>query len=159
VPVALKCLALRFLRFAAYRHFMKIMNVSPEKLIARTAAELRKYEKIKPPAWTSYIKTGVCAERPPEQVDFWWLRAAAMLRRIYLTGPVGVSRLRTAFGARRRRGRKPAHHKKAGGKIIRLLLQQLEAEGLIAKVDKPRAGRTVTPKGQRLLDSIAAELD
>lgn len=135
-----------------------VRDADPQKLIVMVAEELKKCPNIKPPGWATYTKTGVCAERPAEQPDFWWLRAAAILRRLYISGqPVGTQRLRTVFGSRRRRGHKPAHHRKAGGKMIRLMLQQLEAEGLIAKTEKPRKGRTIAPKGQSLLDSLAAK--
>lgn len=135
-----------------------VRSVVQGTLVNHIASELKKSEKIKPPAWAAYTKTGVAAERPPTQPDWWYMRSAAILRRIYLTGPVGTQRLRTVFGGRRRRGHKPPHHYKAGGKIIRLMLQQLEADGLITKTTKPKAGRIVTPKGQKLIDRLAAKI-
>lgn len=130
-------------------------DIDPQKLTTALATELKKFQNIKAPSWSVYTKTGVHAERPPQQPDFWYLRSAAVLRRIYSGGPVGVSRLRTVFGGKRRRGHKPAHARKAGGKIIRLILQQLEKENLVVKVEKPRKGRTITPKGQRLIAKAA----
>jgi small subunit ribosomal protein S19e len=125
---------------------------SPQKVIQVLTIELRKEESIKPPDWSRFVKTGASAERPPIQQDWWFLRSAAVLRRIYLDGPVGTQRLRSYFGGKRRRGHKPAHHRRAGGKIIRLILQQLEKAGYIQKVEKPKRGRVVTPRGQRLID-------
>lgn len=133
-------------------------DVSPQKLIEKLSEELKKNENIKPPEWSKYVKTGVSEERPPLQKDWWFLRTAAVLRKIYLHGPVGVQRLRTAFGGRRRRGHKPAHHRKAGGKIIRLILQQLEKSGYVQKVEKPRKGRIITSKGQRILNKVSKEI-
>jgi len=132
-------------------------EVLPSKLIQRLSEELKKDENIKPPEWAKFVKTGVSSERPPLQEDWWFLRSAAILRKIYLYEPIGVQRLRTAFGGRRRRGHKPAHHRKAGGKIIRLILQQLEKSGYIQKVDKPKKGRAITPKGQKLLNKLQRE--
>lgn len=131
-------------------------EVSAERLIAAVAAELKKVETMKPHAASGFSKSGVCSERPPEQADFWYIRSAAILRKIYLSGPVGTQRLRTVFGGRHRRGHKPAHHAKAGGKFIRLMLQQLEGAGLIAKVEKPKKGRVLTSKGQKMLDKLAS---
>jgi len=128
---------------------------TPAQTINEIKEELKKNSKIKPPDWAAYVKTGVCAERPPVQDDWWYMRAAAILRRVYLRGPVGVSRLRTVFGTRRRRGHKPAKSMKAGGKVIRLMLQQLEQAELIKKVDKPKKGRVVTSKGQAMVDKHA----
>lgn len=133
---------------------MLIKEVPPQKLISKLADELKKIESIKPPPQAAFIKSGVCAERPPAQPDFWYLRSAAILRRIALKGPVGVQRLRTVFGGRKRRGHKPAHHRPAGGKFIRLMLQQLESAGFISKVEKPRKGRALTAKGQAFLDKV-----
>lgn len=115
-----------------------VREVSADKLIPALAAELKKVETIKPHPSAGIVKNGVSSERPPEQPDFWYLRSAALLRKVYLTGPVGTQRMRTAFGSRHRRGHKPAHHAKAGGKFIRLMFQQLEKSGLVAKVEKPR---------------------
>jgi len=133
------------------------MNVPPQKLIGRLSEELKKNENIKPPEWSKFVKTGVSSERPPLQEDWWFLRSAAVLRKVYLNGPIGTQRLRTAFGGRRRRGHKPPHHSKAGGKIIRLILQQLENAGYIKKIEKPKKGRIITPKGQKLLSKMASE--
>ena len=133
-------------------------DVSPQKLIEKLSEELKKNENIQPPEWSKYVKTGASAERPPQQSDWWFLRTAAILRKTYLNGPVGVERLRTAFGDRRRRGHKPPHHVKSGGKIIRLIFQQLEKAGYVQKVEKPKKGRVVTPKGQKLLSKASKEI-
>jgi small subunit ribosomal protein S19e len=133
-------------------------EVSTQKLVLKLSELLKKNENIKPPEWSKYVKSGACSERPPTQLDWWYLRSAAILRRIYNTGPVGVQRLRTVFGGRRRRGYKPAKQMKAGGKVIRLMLQQLESAGYLKKVEKPRKGRIVTPQGQKLISKAVREL-
>lgn len=133
---------------------MGIIEVPADKLIRGIAEELKKIDVVRYP-YKIPIKSGLSTERPPLQKDFWYLRSAALLRKIYLYGPVGVQRLRTAYGGKRRRGHKPAHHRKAGGKFIRTMLQQLEQAGLVAKTEKPRKGRIVTPKGQKFLAQIA----
>jgi small subunit ribosomal protein S19e len=137
---------------------VSVKDVLANDLIAKVAEELKKSENIKVPEWSKFVKSGVNAERPPAQEDFWYLRSSAILRRIYLNGPVGTQKLRTVFGSNKRRGHKPSHHRPAGGKIIRLMLQQLEKDGLITKTDKPRKGRIVTPKGQKFLDNMAAKI-
>lgn len=134
---------------------MTVKNVQPAKLITAAAEELKKSKVVQPPSWSVYTKSGLCAERPPQQKDFWFLRSAAILRKIYINGPIGTQRLRVAYGARKRFGHPSPHHRKAGGKIIRLMLQQLEKDGLIKMVEKPRKGRVVTPKGQRFLDKLS----
>lgn len=136
---------------------MNVKEIPAQRFIEAVAKELKSFKSIKYP-YNIPIKSGVCAERPPQQKDFWYIRTAAILRKIFLNGPVGVQRLRTAYGGKRRRGHKPAHHRKAGGKFIRTMLQQLESEGLIKKTEKPRKGRVLTSKGQKFLNEIAKNL-
>lgn len=133
-------------------------QVPPQKMIERMSEKLKKDENIKPPAWSRFVKTGVASERPPVQEDWWFVRSAAVLRSIYLNGPVGTQRLRTAFGSRKSRGHKPDKHAKAGGKILRTILQQLEKAGYVKKVDAPKKGRVITPKGQRFLERAGREM-
>src|SRR3989338_2102140 len=100
-------------------------------VIKNAAEELKKQMKM--PDWALYVKTGVSRERPPEQEDWWFLRSASVLRRIALDGPVGTQRLRSYYGGRHRRGHKPAHFARGGGKVLRTILQDMEKLGLIEK--------------------------
>ncbi len=132
-----------------------IRKIKPDVLIDTVKEKLAKLENIKPPEVAMFVKSGACCERPPQQPDFWYIRTAALLRKVYLNGPVGVERMRNAFGGRRRRGHKPAHHRKAGGKFIRLMFQQLEKEGLVKRTKK---GRQITAKGQKFLNDACREV-
>ncbi|OYT42114.1 MAG: 30S ribosomal protein S19e [Candidatus Aenigmarchaeota archaeon ex4484_224] len=133
-----------------------VRDVNAQKLVERLKEELKKFKEIEEPLWAKFVKSGVHKERPPEQEDFWYIRAASILRRLYLNGPVGVERLRSYYGGRKKRGRRPERFRKASGAIIRKILQQLENAGLVQKVDKK--GRILTPKGRSLLDRIAKEV-
>jgi len=130
-------------------------EVEQQKLVERLKEELKKMEEIKPPEWARFVKSGVHKQRPPEQPDFWYIRAASVLRRIYIDGPVGVERLRSYYGGARKRGYFPKHFRKGSGAIIRKILQQLEKAGLVEKTAK---GRKISPKGQKLLNGVAAEV-
>jgi small subunit ribosomal protein S19e len=131
-----------------------VREVEAGKLVNKLKEELKKVEDIKPPEWAKFAKSGAHRERPPEQRDFWYARAAAVLRRIYLNGPVGVERLRSYYGGGRGKGYAPPSFRKGSGSIVRKVLQQLEKAGLVEKAAK---GRKVTVKGQKLLDGIAQE--
>lgn len=113
-------------------------------------------EEVVPPAWASMVKTGSHAERPPQNPDWWFIRCASLLRKIYMKGPVGVERLRSEYGGRKDFGAEPEHVRKGGGAIVRTALRQLEAAGLIETL-KGR-GRTITGKGRGLLDSLSTEI-
>jgi small subunit ribosomal protein S19e len=90
------------------------------------------------------------------QQDWWYSRAASLLRRMYIDGPVGISRLRSFYGGRQHRGQAPEHFRKSGGKVIRVVLQQLERAGLMAKTE--RKGRKLTPKGVKMVESLAQQI-
>ncbi|HII14832.1 MAG TPA: 30S ribosomal protein S19e [Nanoarchaeota archaeon] len=130
-----------------------VYDVKANELVKKTAEELKKTANVKMPAWAHFVKTGVGKDRAPLTNDWWYHRAAAVLRRVYLLGPIGVSKLRVKYGNRKNMGVAPERFKKAGGKIIRVVLQQLEKEGLIKQVEKSgHKGRMVAPKGKSMLD-------
>ncbi len=133
-------------------------DVRADILISEVKEELKKIACIKPPGWIYYVKTGVSRERSPDQEDWWYIRAASILRTLYLRGgkPVGVERLRTKYGGRTGRRVRPEHFRKGSGHIIRLILQQLEEAGLVTKVEKK--GRKITPQGTSFLDKVAAKV-
>ena len=78
-----------------------VYDVPADHLIRKVAEELRKRQEIKPPAWAAFAKTGVHKEMPPEDPDWWFTRAAAVLRRVYVDGPLGVERMRSFYGEAR----------------------------------------------------------
>lgn len=126
-----------------------------QQLIENLKEEMKKIKEIEPPEWSRYVKTGVSRERPPEQEDWWYIRTAAVLRKIYVYGPVGTERLRRMFGGKKNRGHKPEHFYPGGGSVIRKILQQLEKADL---VKTKKRGRMISPKGQKLLDNLANRL-
>ncbi|MEA3229899.1 MAG: 30S ribosomal protein S19e [archaeon] len=126
-------------------------DVASDKLIKEASEQLKKVESIKPPEWVPFVKTGSHNERVPDNPDWWYVRAASILRKVYIS-PVGVDRLRTVYGGRKNKGYKPEKRRNASGNIIRKCLQQLEKAGLVRKLP---AGRGITPQGQKFLDNIA----
>ncbi|MEM0350282.1 MAG: 30S ribosomal protein S19e [Archaeoglobaceae archaeon] len=132
---------------------MSVFDVPAELLIKKVAEKLK--DMISPPEWAAFVKTGVNRERAPEQKDWWYTRVASILRRIYIDGPVGIERLRTFYGGRKRRGVRPAHFAKGSGAIIRNALHQLEQLGYVTKT---KEGRVITPEGRAFLDRIANEI-
>ena len=77
------------------------------------------------------------------------------MRKVSLRGPIGVAKLRSMYGTKKNRGVRPERFYKGSGKIVRVILQQLEAEGLVKKVEKGvHKGKIITPKGQSFLDKV-----
>ncbi len=130
-----------------------IRDIAPERLIEEAAKRLKALEGMGPPAWSSFAKTGVSRERPPQQNDWWWIRSASVLRKFYTGEDMGVSRLRRVYSGRKRRGHKPEHRYSASGAVIRKIVQQLEGAGFLRPV-KGR-GRLITLKGRAFLREAA----
>jgi len=133
-----------------------VYDVKAEELIKKAAADLKDNIKLPMPEWANFVKTGVQKERQPENPDWWWVRAASVLRKVYVDGPVGVQRLRTMYGGRKHRGVKPEEFRRAGGKIIRTILKDLDAAGLTEKAKTD--GRKITGKGKGYLDKLSATI-
>ena len=129
-----------------------VYDVPADKLISKVAEALKQRSEITPPAWAEFAKTGVHKEMPPEDPDWWFIRAAAVLRRIYIDGPVGVERMRSFYGGKKNRGARPNQFRKGSGAVIRTIVQQLESAGLIVR---DKAGRKVSPAGMSFLDGTA----
>ncbi len=132
-----------------------VYDVPADHIIRRVAEELKKRKEIVPPAWAAFAKTGVHKEMPPEDPDWWFTRAAAVLRRVYVDGPLGVERMRSFYGGKKNRGSKPNAFRKGSGSILRKSLQQLEAAGLIIH---DKTGRRVSPEGMKFLDNLSQDV-
>lgn len=113
-------------------------------------------DEITPPAWASYVKTGSHVKGSPQNTDWWFIRCASILRKIYVKGPIGVERLRAEYGGRVDRGTKPEHARKGSGIIVRKALQQLEVAGFVETLRSK--GRVVTGEGRRVLDRLSTEI-
>ncbi len=133
-----------------------VYEVPTDKLIAKTAEDLKTNIKLKRPDWTEFVKTGTHRERQPDNPDWWYSRAASILRKVYINGPVGVQRLRTVYGDRKHRGVKPEEFRRAGGKILRIILKEFDNLGF---TEKSGNGRIITKKGQSYLDKISSEIN
>ena len=121
----------------------------------KLADALKKMPEFKAPAWSFFVKTGVSKERPPQENDFWYARAASILRQLYIHKVVGVIRLRTRYGGKKNRGMRPSRFRKGSGKIIRTILQQAEKAGLLEKcLEGKRFGRRLTQEGKDVLESV-----
>ncbi|MGD1060951.1 MAG: 30S ribosomal protein S19e [Methanomassiliicoccales archaeon] len=131
-------------------------DVPADKLIAMTAAKLREIDTIKPPEWAEFVRTGRHTEKAPVQKDWWYTRAASILRKVYMLGPIGTSRLAEEYGGFADRGSRPNRAVKGSRNIARKCIMQLEASGLVAK--NKNKGRVITAKGQKMLDGLAKEI-
>src|SRR5260370_6888029 len=134
-----------------------VLEVQDEEIIDKLGKPLKEsMSDITPPPWTEFAKTGAHKQRPPQNPDWWYFRCASLLRKMYVRGPVGVSRLRVQYGGRASHGNRPTHHLPAWGSAISEPLQQLQKAELVALDGKK--GRKLTREGIALLNRTAAEV-
>jgi len=134
-------------------------DVPADMLIPGLSEKLHSYDLIKAPEWAHHVKTGTHRERPPVQEDWWHTRAASILRKVALKGPIGANRISQEFGGSKDRGVKKSKAVAGSRNISRKIMQQLSLSGLLedsmnasGTVNK---GKIVTSKGQGLLDEVA----
>jgi len=130
-------------------------DVPSSKLIGALSEQMKSMPGMKAPEWAQWAKTGSHAERPPTNPDWWLTRAASIMRKLYLHGPVGLTDLERAYGGTKALYYNPKHHRDAGGSSIRRILHQLEQAELVTKTPK---GRVLSSKGRALLDKTSRQV-
>ncbi len=135
-----------------------LYDVPAEDLIEEVADRLA--DRIEEPAWAEFTKAGVDRELPPQQDDFWFVRAASLLRKVADRGPVGVGTLATDYGGAKSGSTRyrvaPPSHVDGSRNIIRTILQDLEDEGLVETAQGE--GRRITDEGRSFLDEVAGDV-
>nr|AGH70204.1 40S ribosomal protein S19 [Placozoa sp. H4] len=134
-----------------------VKDVNPHDFVKAFAAFLKKSGKLNIPDHVDLAKTNISKELAPYDPDWYYIRAAAVARRIYLQGGQGVGRIRRKYGASKRRGSRPCHYSPGIGGVTRAVLRSLEGMKIIQKVADAN-GRYITSTGQRDLDRIAAQV-
>ena len=134
---------------------VSVHDVPSGRLIPALAEQVKGLPGMEEPDWARLVKTGSHAERPPNDSEWWFTRAASILRKLYLHGPVGLSDLERAYGGSKALRYFPKHHRDAGGSSIRKILKQLEQADLVSKTPK---GRVLTSKGRAMLDRVSKEI-
>ena len=133
-----------------------VKDVPAEKFIKAFAQHMKNQDKIDIPKWAEYVKTGTMKELGPYDRDWMYVRAASIMRKIYVRQGTGVGGLRKTYGDRNRKTTCKQHFTKASGKIIRHLVQQLEKLGWVEQMDE-KGGRKMTRDGQRECDTVAVQ--
>jgi len=137
-----------------------VYEVNAQEYNLKLADALKKIPEFKEPEWVKFVKSGTGKSRPIDDLDFWYKRAASILRQVYKKGILGVSRLRTRYGNKKKRGARPEEFRKSGGKIVRVILQQSDKAGFteivkgIRGVRGKKPGRQLTEKGKKFLESL-----
>jgi small subunit ribosomal protein S19e len=133
-----------------------VYDVPPKELIDAIAKKLEKDSSISVPEQNIYSRAGIHKENPPMEKNWWHIRCASILRKIYINNIIGIEHLRAEYGGKQDRGSKPYKAKSGSGTIVRRALQQLEKAGYITKIKGK--GRMLTPKGRSFLDNTSNEV-
>jgi len=133
-----------------------VRDVESHQFVKAYAQFLKRSGKLEVPAWVDIVKTASFKELAPYDPDWFYVRAAAVARHIYLRKSVGVGALRKVHGGRKNRGTRPGRHFEGSGSVERKVLQALEKIGVLEQ-NKKAGGRSITRSGRRDLDRIAAE--
>ncbi|KJE91018.1 ribosomal protein S19 [Capsaspora owczarzaki ATCC 30864] len=133
-----------------------LKDVESHAFVKAYAAHLKKSGKVELPKYLDLVKTAVGRELPPYDPDWYYVRLAAIARRLYLHQGLGVGALRVQFGGKKRRGAKPPHAHLASGSVIRSAVQQLEKLKVVEK--DAEGGRRISQTGQRDIDRIASQV-
>jgi small subunit ribosomal protein S19e len=105
------------------------------------------------------IKTSHGNELSPLDADWFYYKAAAIVRQIYVSKSrnVGVGTLKTFFGRKKRNGVRPPKFIRSAGKIVRVIVRQLTPtfiEPLHVSTENT-LGLGITKGGRAQLDKIA----
>ena len=130
-----------------------VYDVPAKELIDEIAKTFHQDKTFKLPEANTFVRTGVHNENPPENKDWWYIRCASILRKVYINNGIGIERLREEYGGKRDRGSKPYKARGGSGSIARRAVQQLEKAGYVTKIKGK--GRVITPKGRSFLDAIS----
>eukprot|EP00877_Chromochloris_zofingiensis_P006786 jgi/Chrzof1/2360/Cz11g12080.t1 len=137
-----------------------VKDVPAEEFIKAYAAHLKSTDKLQIPDWVDVVKTATFKELAPYDRDWYYIRAAAVARQVYVRQGLGIGQLRVKYGGRnKRKGVHPEHFKKGSGGMIRHILKQFEQIGYVEKHTGPKGGRRITPAGQKDMDLIAGRVE
>ena len=149
-----------------------VKDVPAHDFILAYADHLKKTQKIESIKNAHFIKTSHASHNSPYSEDWFFVRAAALARKLYIRPELGVETLKHLFGRRKNNGNAPYTHAVASGKVIRFALQQLEKSNIVMRLnDKRNKGlkaipaieskklpRVLTPEGQKELNEIAKQV-
>ena len=140
-----------------------VLDVPSNKFINQLASFLKEKNIIKIPKYAPLVKTSRANDCEPINPDYFYYKAAAIVRKLYLTKSknAGVGSLRVMFSKKERRGSQPPKTFRAGGKIIREIVIQLKNADYVKNhggKEETYSGLYLTKKGRSELDKIASGL-
>jgi len=128
-------------------------DVSANKWVRAMASHLKQTGKLFVPTCAEFVKQSHGNQRAPQNPDWYFYRAAAVLRRIYQRPGTGYGGLSKPFGMKKNNGSRPEKFVRAAKGMLHWVCKSLEGMKLIGKGKK--SGRVITKEGKRKCDAIA----
>jgi small subunit ribosomal protein S19e len=132
-----------------------LRDISAADFIKAYAKFLKRSGRVDVPKWADIVKTGTHKQLAPLDPDWFFVRMAAVARRVYTRGGNGIGRLTKVYGGAKKRGSRPRRFVTGSGSVIRACVKQLEKLQVLEK--DPKGGRRITSTGTRDLDRIAGQ--
>ena len=129
----------------------KIDLVDSQRLTTAIAAHLKQEGKLNVPAWVGDVKTSSYKVYVPDNEDWFYVRAASIMRRL-CKRTAGIGSLTKVYGGKTRKMVKPAISTRASKNPNRKAVQALEALGWLKMGTK---GRVPTAEGINAVLNIA----
>merc|ERR1711976_738973 len=103
------------------RRSVTVKDVPADEFIKACAEFLKRQPKFDVPKYHDIVKTGVIKEFAPYDEDWFYVRSASILRKVYLRKGAGVGALKKWYGGSdgTHRGTRKAHFVPAIGATIR----------------------------------------
>ncbi|KNC52753.1 30S ribosomal protein S19e [Thecamonas trahens ATCC 50062] len=133
-----------------------VKDVHAEKFIMALSQFLKENGGMKVPDWAEYVKTAHFKEASPTDNDWYFVRAAAIARQVYLRGATGVGMFKRIYGGKKRNGTAPNHVATGSGAVARSCLNNLETIKFVTR--DANNMRILTSEGRRHMDRIATAL-
>ena len=104
---------------------ISVYDVYQIDLINAVAEKLKKIPGIIPPEQSRFWKTASFKEKAPiDQENFWYVRCASLLRKLYVRHEIGVNKLRKEYGGRDRNHVQKKHKKPGSGIVFFVILNK-----------------------------------
>eukprot|EP00744_Colponema_vietnamica_P013242 GILI01018560.1.p2 GENE.GILI01018560.1~~GILI01018560.1.p2 ORF type:complete len:167 (-),score=55.44 GILI01018560.1:35-493(-) len=133
-----------------------LKDISADAFIPALAAHFKRAGTMQVPEWSEYCLTGTAKQHNPYSEDWYYIRAAAIARQIYLRGATGVGLFKRMYGGSKNWGVSPSAFAKGSGSVARHILHQLEKLKIVERDDNKM--RRLTRDGRKNLDLIAASV-
>jgi len=75
-----------------------VKDIPAQEFIIALAQHFKKSQKLELPEWHDIVKTGTFKELAPINPDWYYIRAASVIRKVYLKQGLGVGALTTIYG-------------------------------------------------------------